>query len=50
MLILTNSINGLYSFRRELIEELINEKFEVYISSPVGYRKEYFEKVKVYIY
>lgn len=46
VLILTNSINGLYSFRRELIEELINEKFEVYISSPVGYRKEYFEKLK----
>lgn len=36
VLILTNSINGLYSFRRELIERLINEKNAVIISSPQG--------------
>ena len=33
--ILTNSISGLYSFRRELVEELVNKGCKVVISSPL---------------
>jgi len=45
VLILTNSINGLYSFRRELIERLINEKNAVIISSPQGTKSSYFKQI-----
>ena len=34
ILILTNTIEGLYNFRYELLERLINEEFEVYFSVP----------------
>lgn len=34
ILILCNSCIGLYKFRKELIERLLQEKFEVYISTP----------------
>lgn len=34
ILILTNTIGGLYNFRYELLERLINEEFEVYFSIP----------------
>ena len=34
ILILTNTIRGLYNFRYELLERLINEEFEVYFSIP----------------
>jgi len=34
ILILTNTIEGLYNFRYELLERLINEEFEVYFSIP----------------
>lgn len=36
ILILSNSSGGLYNFRKELIEELIYDGFEVYISTPKG--------------
>ena len=36
ILILANSIGGLYRFRKELIEELINLKHQVIISAPQG--------------
>ena len=42
ILILTNSINGLYSFRRELVEELIHQHYKVMISAPAGSRSSYF--------
>jgi hypothetical protein len=45
ILVLTNSINGLYSFRRELIERLINDNFEVTISSPEGTKSFYFNNI-----
>lgn len=38
VLILANSDVGLYNFRLELIERLINEKHEVYVSCPYGSR------------
>jgi len=34
ILILTNTIEGLYNFRYELLERLINEEFEIYFSIP----------------
>ena len=34
ILVLNNSIEGLYSFRYELLERLINEEFEIYFSIP----------------
>jgi galacturonosyltransferase len=34
ILILANSVGGLYNFRAELVEELINKKFELYFSVP----------------
>ena len=45
VLILTNSINGIYNFRRELIEELINKGYNVIISSPRDIRCSYFKKI-----
>ena len=36
ILIIANSDIGLYKFRRELIEELIRRKNEVYIAAPEG--------------
>jgi len=34
ILVLNNSIEGLYNFRYELLERLINEKFEIYFPIP----------------
>lgn len=45
ILILTNSINGLYSFRRELIEELLQNSLNVTISAPNDTRTNYFEDI-----
>lgn len=45
ILVLTNSINGLHSFRRELIEELINRDFQVTISAPIDTRTNYFKEI-----
>jgi glycosyltransferase involved in cell wall biosynthesis len=45
ILVLTNSINGLYSFRRELIECLLEQNFNVTISSPVDIRTRYFIEI-----
>jgi glycosyltransferase involved in cell wall biosynthesis len=42
ILILTNQIDGLYCFRRELIERLIGDQCNVAISSPQGTRESYF--------
>lgn len=41
VLILTNSVNGLYSFRRELIEKLTTE-YKVIISAPKSEKTKYF--------
>jgi glycosyltransferase involved in cell wall biosynthesis len=45
VLVLTNSINGLYSFRRELVEKLIIENYEVIISSPEDTKSSYFSNM-----
>lgn len=42
--ILSNSINGLFNFRRELIEKLIKQDFKVIIVAPKGEKTIYFEK------
>lgn len=43
ILILTNSINGLYNFRNELIESLVKNEYEVYISSPYNSKSDYYK-------
>lgn len=45
ILVLTNSINGLYSFRRELIDELLQRNFNVVISAPNDTSTSYFKDV-----
>ncbi|NLC67988.1 MAG: glycosyltransferase family 4 protein [Clostridiaceae bacterium] len=45
ILVLTNSINGLYSFRRELIDELINQDYCISISAPVDTKTVFFKKI-----
>lgn len=45
ILVLTNSINGLYSFRRELIIKLIKEGYQVSISAPKDLRSIYFREI-----
>lgn len=42
ILILTNSIRGLYSFRAELTRELLDNGFEVLISAPYDVKAQYF--------
>lgn len=43
--ILTNSINGLYSFRRELVEELLKKNSKIIISAPVDTKTNYFKGI-----
>jgi len=55
ILFVTNDIGGLYRFRKELINSLLNEKNkEIYISSPYGIYSDYFSdlgcKLIVYNY
>lgn len=45
ILILTNAIGGLYQFRYELIERLIHDKHQVFISAPNGNRMTDFENM-----
>lgn len=45
VLVLINSVNGLFNFRKELIEKLIEEKYEILISSPQGIRSNYFARI-----
>ena len=45
ILVLANNDVGLYNFRKELLERLINEKYEVYISLPDGKRIEDLKKL-----
>lgn len=45
ILILTNSISGLYNFRRELIEKLLIENFDIIIATPHGTKENYFDKL-----
>lgn len=45
IMILTNSMNGLYNFRRELIEKLLKEGYEIFIGSPIDDKVEYFNSL-----
>lgn len=45
VLVLTNSISGLYSFRREVIQELIDKGFKVFIAAPNDEKTLYFTKI-----
>lgn len=45
ILILSNSFNGLYNFRKMLIQELLNKGNEVYLVSPQGDYEECFEEM-----
>lgn len=45
ILILTNNLIGLFSFRKEVVEALKNLGYEVVISAPVDTKKEYFEQI-----
>lgn len=45
IVIITNSTNGLYSFRKELVESLTQSKLQVWIVSPVSERSEYFRQL-----
>lgn len=45
VLILSNSINGLYNFRRELIEELLEKAFNVVICAPTDIKTEFFRRL-----
>lgn len=49
ILILSNSLDGLYSFRKELINQLVDNGNEILISSPDGLHRAYFEKRKIKI-
>ena len=44
IIILTNSLSGLYSFRKELIERLTELGYEVIISSPIDFDVAFYEK------
>ncbi|WP_102335496.1 hypothetical protein [Salimicrobium jeotgali] len=43
--VLTNSINGLYNFRREVIIELLNEGYDVFIVAPHSEKVSYFNEI-----
>lgn len=50
ILVLTNSIGGLYSFRKEVIKAIIDAGFEVYVSVPDDDgRVKYFEEIGCHI-
>jgi glycosyltransferase involved in cell wall biosynthesis len=45
VLVLTNSINGLYSFRREMIQRLVEEGHEVVIAAPPDDKTTFFTQL-----
>ncbi len=45
ILVLTNNFGGLYSFRKEVIKALIDERYNVTISAPFDEKKTYFEEI-----
>lgn len=50
ILVLTNSIGGLHSFRKEVMKAIVDDGFEVYISEPDNdERVKYFERIGCHI-
>jgi glycosyltransferase involved in cell wall biosynthesis len=47
ILILTNSLDGFYRFRHELITELLKKKYTVYLSAPMDVREDYYRQLGV---
>lgn len=45
ILIIINNSVGMYNFRRELVEKLLDDGHEVCISSPYGEKNKYFKKI-----
>lgn len=45
VMIITNSLGGLYSFRKELIQEMINNNYKVVIIAPENERALFFESL-----
>ena len=45
VLILANSLGGLYSFRKEVVEALIKDGHKIIISSPAGIKAPFFEEL-----
>lgn len=43
--IITNSTNGLYSFRKELVESLVQSELSVWIIAPISSRSAYFREL-----
>lgn len=44
VLILTNNFNGLFSFRKEVVNAILKQGYEVFISAPAGEKSSYFEE------
>ena len=49
ILILTNSLSGFFNFRKELINVLIKEGFEIYMSAPSDIKKNFFENKGIHL-
>jgi galacturonosyltransferase len=49
MLILTNSMDGFYRFRNELIIELLKNKYMIHLCAPVDIREDYYRQLGVNI-
>lgn len=45
VLVLTNHEFALYNFRKEVIERIVDDKYDVYLSLPYGEKVEYFKKL-----
>lgn len=45
VLLLTNSLDGLHSFRKEVVQAILDAGYEVYISAPASEFSDYFESV-----
>lgn len=50
VLILANSLNGLFNFRKELVEKMISENIKVYIAAPVNEKKIFFSDIGCEVY
>lgn len=45
ILLLTNSLNGLHSFRKEVVQAILDAGYDVYISAPASEFTQYFESI-----
>ena len=45
ILILTNNFGGLHSFRREVVQAVVDKGYRVSISAPVDFKTHFFEEL-----